>query len=408
MDKPDDSGFKPGAGEIPPVLAGREKEKSRIKFALDRIGAGLSPGKNIALIGPRGNGKTALLRWTEAQVRGRSDKIKCVALNPDSFRTHSGLVGMLADQGALAALADAGFSATIQLFGSGVGISRQEAAEKLLRPVLEKECSKNGLVIMIDEAHTLDRYADAARAFFNDVQALVGNGRPLLLILAGTPNIAARLAAIEATFWNRLSKIGVGLLDDAAAREALRIPLDRMGYGIDADILDEAASEAQCYPYFIQVVGDALHGAARERPDELADGNGIGDAIWKRARNEFRLARNSYYADRYQELQAIGILPAAEAVARLFVSQKKKTIFAVELEDAVSRSIDANANMKERAVAESKAGSNTAFRVELELRHAGFVWSRIGHEDVCEPGIPSLMDYVMERANRRELMRKPE
>ena len=408
MNKPDDSGFKPGAGEIPPVLAGRENEKATIMTALEALGADSSPEQNIALIGPRGNGKTALLRWAEAQVRGCSDKIKCVALNPDIFRTHSGLVGMLADQGALAALADGGFSATIQFLGSGVGISRQEAAEKLLKPVLEKECSQNGLAIMIDEAHTLDRYADSARAFFNDVQVLVGNGRPLLLILAGTPNIATRLAAVEATFWNRLSKVGVGLLDDAAAREALRIPLDRMGYGIDADTLDEAASEAQCYPYFIQVVGNALHAAAKGEPDELADGNGIGDAIWKRARNEFRLARNSYYADRYQELQASGILPAAEAVARLFVSRKKRTIFAVELEDAVSRSVDANANMKERTVAEGKAGSDPAFWVELELRHAGFVWSRIGHENLCEPGIPSMMDYVMERASERELTRKPE
>ena len=124
MNKPDDSGFKPGAGEIPPVLAGRENEKATIMTALEALGADLSPEQNIALVGPRGNGKTALLRWTEAQVRRRSNKIKCVALNPDSFRTHSGLVGMLADQGALAALADAGFSAAIRLLGSEVSFSQ--------------------------------------------------------------------------------------------------------------------------------------------------------------------------------------------------------------------------------------------------------------------------------------------
>jgi len=57
------------------------------------------------------------------------------------------------------------------------------------------------LAILIDEAHTLDHYADSARAFLNDVQTLCGDDRPLLLILAGTPNISARLNRIEATFW---------------------------------------------------------------------------------------------------------------------------------------------------------------------------------------------------------------
>ena len=408
MNKIADLAFKPGAGEIPPVLAGRENEKATIMAALEDLGAGSSPAADIALIGPRGNGKTALLRWVEAQVRGCNNNIKCVALNPDDFKTHSGLVGMLADQGALAALVGDRFSATVQLLGSGVGFSRQEAAQKLLRPVLEKRCSKNGLVILIDEAQTLARYPDSARAFFNDVQAVVGNGRPLLLILAGTPNIVTRLAALEATFWNRLNKIGIGLLDAAAAREALRIPLDRMGYGIEAGTLDEAANEAQCYPYFIQVVGDALHAAAKREPDKLVDGNGIGEAILKQARSAFSLTMNSYFADRYQELRASGILPAADAVARLFVSRKKESIFAVEFEDAVSRSVDADANMKERAEAESKAGSDPAFWVEQELRHVGFVWSRIGHEDMCEPGIPSLMDYVIKRVDQRELIRNPE
>lgn len=389
-------------------MAGRENEKATIMTALEDLDAGSSPAADIALIGPRGNGKTALLRWVEAQVRGYKNKVKCVALNPKCFESHDNLIAALADRGSLSTLLGDRFSATAQLLGSGVGFSRQEAAKKLLRPVLEKRCSKSGLVILIDEAHTLDRYPDMVRTFFNDVQSLAGDGRPMMLILAGTPNIATRLASIEATFWNRLSKIGVGLLDASAAREALRIPLDRMGYGIEAGTLDEAANETQCYPYFIQVVGNALHAAAKGEPDKLMDGNKIGEAIWKQALNAFSLTKNSYYADRYQELRASDILPAAEAVARLFVSRKKKSIFSVEFEDAVSRSVDADANMKKKAVAESKAGSNPAFWVELELRHVGFVWSRIGQEDVCEPGIPSLMDYVIKRIDQRELIRNPE
>ena len=213
------------------------------------------------MIGPRGNGKTVLLRWAQAQVRERYGKIECAVLNQKSFESYQDLVGALADPGIYSALADEGFSAGMNMLGSGISYSRPEAAKRLPGPVLEKRCSENGLAILIDEAHTLDRYADSARAFLNDVQALAGDGRPLLLILAGTPNISARLNRIEATFWGRSRRIGIGPLEEAAACEALRIPLERMGYGIEADTLDKAVNEAQCYPYFLQVVGAALHGA---------------------------------------------------------------------------------------------------------------------------------------------------
>ncbi len=310
MNKPRDSRFTPGAGISPPYLAGREKEKNRIESALDNLEAGLKTTENIALIGPRGNGKTVLLRWAQTQVRERYSKIECAVLNQKSFESYQDLVGALADSRVNSALADEGFSAGMNLLGSGISYSRPEAAKRLLGPVLEKRCSDNGLAILIDEAHTLDHYADSARAFLNDVQTLAGDGRPLLLILAGTPNISARLNRIEATFWGRLRRIGIGLLDEAAAREALRIPLERMGYGIEADTLDKAVNEAQCYPYFLQVVGAALHGAAVEEPDKLGSGNEIGDAILKQALKEFKVATNNYYDRRYRELRRADGRPA--------------------------------------------------------------------------------------------------
>ena len=52
----------------PPVLAGREREKVVIIEALDYLAEGCNPAANIALIGPRGNGKTALLRWVKTHA----------------------------------------------------------------------------------------------------------------------------------------------------------------------------------------------------------------------------------------------------------------------------------------------------------------------------------------------------
>ena len=398
MNEPRDARFTPGAGISPPVLSGREKEKNTIKLALDDLEAGLKITENIALIGPRGNGKTVLLRWTQTQILERYNKVKCAVLNQKSFESYQDLVGALADPGVFSALADEGFSASINLAGSGISFSRSEAAKKLLGPVLEKRCSESGLVILIDEAHTLDHYADSARAFFNDVQVLSGEGRPLLLILAGTPNISARVNRIDATFWDRLRRIGIGLLDDEAASEALRIPLEWMGYAIDADTLDKAVDEAQCYPYFLQVFGNALHRVARDEPDKLGSGNKIGDAILEQALKEFKVVTNSYYGGRYQELQRAGVLPVAEAVARRFVSHETKSISAGAYGAVVSRSIDTKLEM----LAMARGGIDPAAWFEDELRDFGLVWNSIGQEVSYEAGIPSLMNYIVERADERE------
>ena len=386
--------FAPGAGMTPPVLAGREREKAVIIEALEDLGEGYNPTANIALIGPRGNGKTALLRWVKTHAHHYGGKIKCVILNPSCFKSYSSLVGRLADRERFTTLASDVQSASINLLGSGISLSRQEAAEKSLEPVLAKTCSNSGLAILIDEAHTLHHNPEVARAFFNDAQALAGEGRPLLLILAGTPDTSSRLNGIEATFWNRLEKIGIGLLDMAASQEALRAPLERMGYRIEADALDQAANAAQRYPYFIQVVGKELHRSAKAEPDKLTEGDRIGGAILEHASKAFRIARNAYYADRWSELEAGGILASAEAVAQLFVAQKTISISTAAIKSAIARSIDAK--LEERA--KTSGAIEPALWVEANLRNVGFIWSQFGNEDRCEPGIPSLMNYVIDRA----------
>lgn len=63
----DNNPFTPGYGELPPVLAGRDNLKNEVKRRLAKAGKGEKHPTAIALIGPRGCGKTDLmgnaLKW---------------------------------------------------------------------------------------------------------------------------------------------------------------------------------------------------------------------------------------------------------------------------------------------------------------------------------------------------------
>lgn len=395
--------FRPGFGTPPPLLAGRETEKKRIARELAAIASGHPTGTQIGLIGPRGNGKTALLYWAQetTQQGGAHSGADCVHLTGNDFGSLERLVSVLAGtknsqwlQSVGGGLLRSAAGIASQLFaGFSIPAGGESTPQRLLGPVLERGAEK-GLLLLVDEAHTMSLYPEAARDFLNSVQ-IVAARQPLLLVLAGTPDLPARLNSVHASFWGRIQTIGVGLLSSEAAKEAIGQPLDRAGYGIREAALDRAAREAQRYPYFLQLVGNAMHIAAIEEPDRLESGTMIGDALLEPALEELRTARNSYFANRYSELESRRLVSAAEAVARLFASRPAVPVHAFEA--AVAGAVDAKLASK----AEREGADDAALWAEDELRNLGFVWSQVGGELMCEPGIPSLMDYVVNAAEQR-------
>ena len=395
--------FRPGFGTPPPLLAGRETEKKKIARQLAAIGSGCPTSTQIALIGPRGNGKTALLHWAQetTQQGGAHSGVGCVRLTGNDFDSHERLVLALAGtqnpkwlQSVGSGLLRSAAGIASQLFaGLSIPAGGESTPQRLLGLVLERR-AENGLLVLVDEAHTMSLYPETASDFLNSVQ-IVAARKPLLLVLAGTPDLSSRLNSVQATFWSRIRTIGVGLLSSEAAKEAIGQPLDRAGYGIREAALDRAAREAQCYPYFLQLVGNAMHIAAIEEPDRLESGTMIGDALLKPALCELRTARDSYYASRYRELSTRRLVPAAEAVARLFASRSAVPVHAFEA--AVAGAVDPMLASK----AKKEGADDAAFWAEDELRNVGFVWSQVGGELMCEPGIPSLMDYVVNAAEQR-------
>ena len=93
MDATEQRLFAPGDGALPPSLAGREQEQTLLNRCLADLTGGGSPPYNVALIGPRGNGKTVLLRWFEDACR--KARVNVVRIAPSRARTGQALCNAL-------------------------------------------------------------------------------------------------------------------------------------------------------------------------------------------------------------------------------------------------------------------------------------------------------------------------
>ena len=375
MKVPEQRVFTPGDGATPPALTGREREEAVLMRCLADLLGGTSPPHNVVLTGPRGNGKTVLLDWFKRACRERAPEVDVVTLTPDDIPTRDALIDVLAPPAAMAKLLPR--KVGVAAVGS-VEWAAPSAGMRNLRDELTSRCRKKPLAVLLDEAHTLD--LEVGRTLLNASQK-VRDEAPFLLVLAGTPGLAAQLGAMNASFWSRLGegRLGIGLLSDAATRAALVEPLAAHGVDIDAGALDTVVEHSQRYPYFIQLWGEALWkrhlatGATRLTADHAVA-----------ARPDVAARVTDYYEDRYLELDQSGWLAVAERVAARF--QSVPTLTYEELKSAVAAGLAPNADPGQEQAALAA------------LQRLGFVWRPPGQLPPVryEPGIPSLMAHVLD------------
>jgi len=335
--------FAPGDGANPPARTGREREEAVLTQCLADLLGGRAPPHNVALIGPRGTGKTVLLNWFERSCRERAAHVDVVTLTPDDIPTRDGLVDVLA-------------------------------------PELTARCLGKPLAVLLDEAHTLDLVV--GRTLLNASQRVRAEA-PFLLVIAGTPGLPAHLGAMDASFWSRLGRgrLGIGLLSAAAAAAALVEPLAAHGVSIDPDALDAVVEHSQRYPYFIQLWGEALW------EQRLATGaTRLTAAHASAARPDVAVRMTDYYQDRYFELDQSGWLAAAEQVAARIQRTPRPTY--AELKAAIADGLAPNADREH-----VQAALATCERL-------GFVWCPPGQPSPVryEAGIPSLMTHVLDQS----------
>ena len=371
--------FTPGTGAAPPALTGREREQEVLTQCLADLLGGASPPHDVALMGPRGNGKTVLLNWFKRTCRGREAAVDVAALTPSDVPTREALVDVLVPPSGLA-----------KLLPRKVGVAAVGSVEwappsdvvRNLGTRLTARCRRKPLAVLLDEAHTLD--VEVGRTLLNTSQH-VRDEAPFLLVLAGTPGLAAHLGAMNASFWSRMGegRLGIGLLSDTAVRAALAEPLAVHGVEIDAAALAAVVEDSQRYPYFIQLWGEALW------KRHLSTGTSrLTSTDADAARPDVAARVTDYYEDRYRELDQSRWLPVAERVAARFQSTTALTYG--ELKSAVAEGLAPNAPEQ----------AQDALAALAALERLGFVWHPPGQVPPVryEAGIPSLMAYVLEQA----------
>ena len=344
--------FTPGDGATPPLLSGREEQQAVLSRCLSDLLEGESPPHNVVLIGPRGNGKTVLLNWFKRECRA-SGSVDVAALTPHDIPDSRSLVAELSPPSTL---------------------TRTDTLARLTRRLIAR-CSTKPLVVLLDEAHTLD--IGVGSVLLNASQQ-VRDEAPFLLVLAGTPGLPSHLAKMDASFWNRLGagRLGVGRLSKDATRTALHEPLQAQNVHLHEAALAQVVDESQSYPYFVQLWGEALW-----QQHSAAGATSLTTRHVDVARPVVSAQAAEYYQDRYRELEAARLLAAAVAVRPVF--------------DA---SADAEASDREIDAALATTGADAAARLAArdELNRLGYIWCPPGQLPpvTWRAGIPSLMAHV--------------
>ena len=369
--------FRPGAGGLPPYLAGRASEQALCRALLGDLRDGLAPPRDLVLHGPRGNGKTALLVWLRQEAASYGG-VEVLSLTPAGIPTEARLVERLASSSWWRRLAPG------QVSVRGITWRAGRDGPPPLDEALGARVRKGPLLLLIDEAHTLDVHV--GRALLNAGQQ-IGRTLPFLLVLAGTPSLRAHLNAMNATFWNRAERRPVGRLDGPATAAAVRNPLRSEGIDVDEDALAHVVRDSHGYPYFVQLWGQAVwRQAAAADPPDTGGGRRVTPAAVAAARGAVDREKDEYYLDRYEELEALRLLPAARAVADSFGT--RPLLDDAELESAIRSGLG------------GAPGSDRTDAAKETLRDLGYVW-RPAAKPAWEPGIPSLMAYVQEHTPSR-------
>lgn len=363
--------FRPGAGQMPPFLAGREEDLQLAANRLADLAGGIPPAQGLLFFGPRGNGKTVLLERVREEARRRG--MRAERLGAGAFRSEERLVRELRRRAGV----EGGPVTGVQIASVGVTAERGTPSEDHVELFAEwVRADSAPLVVLLDEAHSLA--SDAARDFFEAAQIAGSEELPFVLVAAGTPD-APRALRRAGTFTERmLERRRLGRLDQAAAAAALARPAERGGLPMDDDALALLVRESQRYPYFIQLLGSAAWDAAGRTSERRISRNAAKQGI-AAAHSKIQV----FYQERFAEAREQGVHAALRPLAERMTGGE-------------GRIGDADLDRLLEEGAAIRGGLDDPGTIRISLQNLGVIWEV--SSGIWEMGIPSFAEHVLQRA----------
>jgi hypothetical protein len=286
--------FAPGAGTRPPELAGRDALLERNAVALDRIRAG-RPARPSILYGLRGVGKTVLLSTMGNAAEGEGMAI--VSIEAPENRSLPGIL-VPALRAALLRLdrvkqASAGVKRALRALAGfarlkvkyddlevaldldpepGLADSGDLDADLADLIVATGEAARerqSAIVLVIDELQYVpeEQLASLISALHRASQKQL----PVTMIAAGLPQLLGQMGRAKSYAERLFEFVAIGPLEPEAARDAIRLPIEREGEGIEGEALSAIIAQTQGYPYFLQEWGKHSWDVAEASPIRAGD-----------------------------------------------------------------------------------------------------------------------------------------
>jgi hypothetical protein len=265
--------FRPGAGHMPPLLAGRADETAEFEKLLEQE----TILENPLLTGLRGVGKTVLLETFKPMAISRgwlwvgTDLSESASVSEQALATrlmadlsvatstmvlreteHAGFGEIKHDE-----VLD--FQTLVGIFNATPGLveDKLKAILELVAPIIARE-GMRGVVFAYDEAQNLadsppqDQYP--LSLLLDVFQSVQRKDIPFMLTLTGLPTLFPKLVEAR-TFAERMFRvIMLDKLNERDSREAIVKPIEAAGCPVNftPDSVETICEQSGGYPYFIQ------------------------------------------------------------------------------------------------------------------------------------------------------------
>jgi Cdc6-like AAA superfamily ATPase len=292
---PRNNPYAPGAGSLPPALAGRDEIVEKINIQLDRCLAGM-PARSFLIVGLRGVGKTVLLNHIAIEAESRNfavisietpEKRSLPALIIPSLRSALIKLSRKASVGAAtkrALKALGSFVKVMKVKYKDLEIGFDLASEEgladsgdLENDLIELFCelgraakeNKTALILFIDEIQYIkeDEFASLIMALHKCVQLQL----PVAIVGAGLPQLVGQAGRAKSYAERLFEYPEIGPLTEEASNKALEEPAARQNIHFTSEALREIYLKTKAYPYFIQEWGKHCWQAANQSPITLED-----------------------------------------------------------------------------------------------------------------------------------------